>query len=252
MILGLHRYPRSLEADLDRRDAGADLVFAPEVERDVPERRGRGAGRSRGARQRSRGREQAGSLRGVATVVTKLFALFGPTRAYFGEKDYEQLALVRRLAVDLSFAIEVVGLRRRCARSTALRSRVATFGSRPSNARCAGALPGTRRRTRPPRGGGLSGARRRRDAHADLAASHSARCVYAEVRDAISLESPGADARELRVLVAASFGDVRLIDNLAAHLSDRPGLTSIVIGRLDLATGDEDGCPSKRGRASDG
>jgi pantoate--beta-alanine ligase len=216
------RYPRAIEADLElAADAGADLVFAPEVTemyssgeaivRVDPGALGNGL----------EGSNRPGHFGGVATVVTKLFALFGATRAYFGEKDYEQLALVRRLAVDLSFAVEVVG----CA--TVREPDGLALSSR--NLR----LSSEQRRAAPVLYQALVAGRDLLEAggsvelagevmHGVLKREPLCEVHYAEVRDAISLESPGADARDLRVLVAASFGDVRLIDNLAAHLSDSP------------------------------
>jgi pantoate--beta-alanine ligase len=217
------RYPRSIEADLElAAEAGADLVFAPEVNemysggeavvRVDPGALGNGL----------EGSNRPGHFGGVATVVTKLFALFGPTRAYFGEKDYEQLVLVRRLAVDLSFAIEVVG----CA--TVREPDGLALSSR--NVR----LTAEQRRAAPVLYQALLAGRDLLEAggsvelagdvmQAILARQPLCTVRYAEVRDAISLERPDADARELRVLIAASFGDVRLIDNLAAHLAEAPG-----------------------------
>jgi pantoate--beta-alanine ligase len=216
------RYPRSIEADLElAADAGADLVFAPEVNEMYPTGEaivrvdpgvlGNGL----------EGSNRPGHFSGVATVVTKLFALFGATRAYFGEKDYEQLVLVRRLAVDLSFAVEVVG----CA--TVREPSGLALSSRNQR------LSSEQRRAAPVIYQALVAARDLLEAGSSLELAHEVMrgilareplCTvhYAEVRDALSLESPRADARDLRALVAASFGDVRLIDNLGAHLSDSP------------------------------
>jgi pantoate--beta-alanine ligase len=214
------RYPRAIEADLElAADAGADLVFAPEVTemyssgeaivRVDPGVLGNGL----------EGSNRPGHFSGVATVVTKLFALFGATRAYFGEKDYEQLALVRRLAVDLSFAVEVVG----CATvrepdGLALSSRNVRLSS--GQRRAAPVLYQALVAGRDLLEAGGSVELAGQVMHGVLSREPLSDVHYAEVRDAVSLEAPGADARELRVLVAASFGDVRLIDNLAVHLSD--------------------------------
>ncbi|HEY5273281.1 MAG TPA: pantoate--beta-alanine ligase [Acidimicrobiales bacterium] len=214
------RYPRSIEADLELAgDAGADLVFAPEPTEMYPGREaiirvdpgvlGNGL----------EGSSRPGHFSGVATVVTKLFAMFGATRAYFGEKDYEQLMLVRRLAIDLSFAVEVVG----CATvreqdglalsSRNLRLSPAQRGAAPVLYRALIAA-----RDLLEAGGSVELASE--VMHRSLAKEPLCVVRYAEVRDANSLEPPGAESRDLRVLVAASFGEVRLIDNVAARLSD--------------------------------
>jgi pantoate--beta-alanine ligase len=103
------RYPRDLDRDTAiAAAAGADVVFAPPVEEMYPgevQTSVQVADLSEGLEGASR----PGHFDGVATVVAKLFAMAGTCRAYFGEKDWEQLAVVRRLAADLSFPVEVVG-----------------------------------------------------------------------------------------------------------------------------------------------
>ena len=103
------RYPRDLAADVEKlASVGADAVFAPDA----------GAMYPPGEQTRVHvgalaeplcGPFRPGHFEGVATVVTKLFALAGPCVAVFGKKDYQQLAILRRLAVDLLFPVEVVG-----------------------------------------------------------------------------------------------------------------------------------------------
>jgi pantoate--beta-alanine ligase len=105
------RYPRSLEADRDAvAAAGAHGVFAPEVSAMYPP----------GDETRVRvgataeplcGRHRPGHFEGVATIVTKLFALAGPCVAVFGRKDYQQLQVIRRLTRDLWLPVEIVGAR---------------------------------------------------------------------------------------------------------------------------------------------
>ncbi|MHB8467532.1 MAG: pantoate--beta-alanine ligase, partial [Acidimicrobiales bacterium] len=105
----LASYPRSLDADVALAgEHGASYVFAPDVTEmyprpmlttvSVPALAGRWEGESR-----------PGHFDGVATVVAKLFAQAGACRAYFGEKDYQQLAVIRRLAADLDLPVDVVG-----------------------------------------------------------------------------------------------------------------------------------------------
>jgi pantoate--beta-alanine ligase len=102
------RYPRDLERDLAMcEDAGVDVVFAPEdqemypqlpsVKIDIP-----------GLTDRLEGAYRPGHFNGVAIVVLKLLHIVQPDRAYFGEKDYQQLKVVERLIKDLSLPVEVV------------------------------------------------------------------------------------------------------------------------------------------------
>ena len=105
----LAAYPRDLERDLALVSGlGADLVWTPPPEEVYP------AGYQtfvevRELAQSPEGAARAGHFTGVATVVTKLLLLFQPQRAYFGRKDPQQLALVRRLAVDLDLPVTIVG-----------------------------------------------------------------------------------------------------------------------------------------------
>ena len=105
----LSRYPRVLEGDLRRAEAsGIDLVFTPKPEVIYPS--GFQTYVEPGALSTSlEGAHRPGHFRGVATVVLKLFQLAQPTHAYFGRKDYQQLAVVRRMARDLDLPLKVIG-----------------------------------------------------------------------------------------------------------------------------------------------
>lgn len=105
----LARYPRDLERDQALlQSAGCEMLFAPPVEEMYPPGAatfvdvGPPAEPLEGARR-------PGHFRGVATVVLKLFGIFRPERAYFGQKDAQQLAVIRRMARDLNLAVEIVG-----------------------------------------------------------------------------------------------------------------------------------------------
>jgi pantoate--beta-alanine ligase len=104
----LRRYPRSMARDRRvAREAGADLVFAPTVTEMYPE------GYStwvdvEGLTEGLCGSARPGHFRGVCTIVAKLFNVCRPQRAYFGEKDAQQLAVVKRMVRDLDFAVEIV------------------------------------------------------------------------------------------------------------------------------------------------
>jgi len=103
------KYPRDLEKDAALcSDAGADLIFAPEVNEMYPE----GSHTFvdvEGITEGLCGEKRPGHFRGVCIVVSKLFNIVSPHRAYFGEKDAQQLAVIKRMVNDLNFDIEVKG-----------------------------------------------------------------------------------------------------------------------------------------------
>ncbi|WP_080792661.1 pantoate--beta-alanine ligase [Corynebacterium pacaense] len=102
------RYPRQLPADLDLLEgAGVDIVFAPSVEEMYPTGAPIVRVHTSSMGGRLEGASRPGHFDGVATVVSKLFNLIGPTRAYFGQKDAQQVAVIRRLVADLDFPVEV-------------------------------------------------------------------------------------------------------------------------------------------------
>ena len=104
----LAQYPRDLDRDLGLlRREGADLVFVPPVEEIYPP--GFDTWVRVGAlAERLEGANRPGHFQGVTTVLTKLFNLVGPDRAYFGQKDGQQTAVVRQLARDLDMGLEIV------------------------------------------------------------------------------------------------------------------------------------------------
>jgi len=105
----LGKYPRTFEADCGLlAKEGVDLVFAPSVAEMYP------AGAStwvevEGVGDRLEGASRPGHLRGVATICSKLFHIFAPTHAFFGQKDAAQLAVLRKMVRDLNFDLEIVG-----------------------------------------------------------------------------------------------------------------------------------------------
>ena len=212
----LAAYPRQLEADLERAEAaGAALCFAPSVEAMYP------AGRPQVHVEPGplgavlEGASRPGHFAGVATVVTKLLAAVRPARALFGEKDYQQLVLVRRLVADLSFPVEVVGVPTvREADGLALSSRNGRLS--PSERAAAPALYGALVAGRDVLVAGGAPSVAEAAMAARLAEEGQVETDYAVVRAAADLgEVPDqAVAGELRLLVAARVGSVRLLDNL--------------------------------------
>ena len=215
------RYPRTLERDLAVcAEAGADVVFVPTVTEMYPSWPAPPSTSVsvRGVSDTWEGASRPGHFDGVATVVAKLFSLAAPCRAYFGEKDFQQLAVVRRLVADLSLPVEVVGCPTvREADGLALSSRNVRLSpaERAAAVVLSRALAAGRDAVS---GGAATGAAVGLAMRAVIAAEPLVRLDYAVAVDASSLEEAGAidDPAALRLLVAARVGPVRLIDNSAA------------------------------------
>ncbi|MEU4494307.1 pantoate--beta-alanine ligase [Streptomyces sp. NPDC023998] len=107
----LDRYPRTLDADLKTaEEAGADVVFAPSAEEVYPGGEPQVRITAGPMGERLEGESRPGHFDGVLTVVAKLLHLTRPDVAFFGQKDAQQLALIRRMAADLNFPVEIVGV----------------------------------------------------------------------------------------------------------------------------------------------
>jgi len=206
-------YPRDLESDVAiALGAGADIVFAPSVAELYPGGEPEVTVDPGPLGAILEGESRPGHFRGVATVVTKLFALFSPCRAYFGEKDYQQLTLIRRLASGLSLRTEVVGCPTvRAEDGLALSSRNArmSIDERAAATVLHRALVAGRARLVQ----GSSASAAEAEMARVVALEPLAALDYAVVRDAASLGPPGP--WPLRLLIAVRVGPVRLIDNLA-------------------------------------
>ena len=212
----LDRYPRTLEADLEvcARE-GADVVFAPAVEEVYP---GWPAHPQVTVEPGPlalvlEGRTRPGHFRGVLTVVAKLFGLVRPDLAVFGQKDYQQLVLVRRMVDDLCLGVDVVGAEtQREPDGLALSSRNRYLD--PEQRREAVVLSRALRAAQEDAARGADAALGA--ARAVLRTSHGVDLDYLVVTDpdlgALPADVP--PGTEARVLVAAKFGSTRLIDNL--------------------------------------
>ncbi|WP_437064922.1 pantoate--beta-alanine ligase [Streptomyces sp. enrichment culture] len=107
----LDRYPRTLEADLKTAEqAGADIVFAPSVDEVYPAGKPEITLHAGAMGERLEGASRPGHFDGMLTVVAKLLHLTRPDVAFFGQKDAQQLALIRRMVRDLNFGVEIVGV----------------------------------------------------------------------------------------------------------------------------------------------
>ena len=211
----LSRYPRDLDRDLRLlREAGCDAVFTPGDEEMY--RPGHDSWVEPGAVAAPlEGARRPGHFRGVATVVLKLFGITTATRAYFGEKDAQQLAVIRRLAADLDVPVEIVGCPTvREADGLAMSSRNAYL---PPEDRAAApvlhrALQAALERWR----SGEKDARALRTIMEEtVAAEPRAALDYATVADPATFADVEEAGEGALLLVAARVGPARLIDNAA-------------------------------------
>jgi pantoate--beta-alanine ligase len=209
----LDRYPRQLDADFAVcRAEGVELVFAPSAEAMYPP--GSGTTVAPGALGTElEGASRPGHFVGVLTVVAKLFGIVGPDCALFGEKDYQQLVLIQRMVADLRMGVQVVGLPTvRDADGLAMSSRNVHLDSAARAA--AATLPAAL----------SAGARAGR--HGPEAVLAAARKVLsaqpAVVLDYLALRGPelgpAPQRGPARLLVAATVGGTRLIDNVCVQM----------------------------------
>ncbi|HEX2041574.1 MAG TPA: pantoate--beta-alanine ligase [Acidimicrobiales bacterium] len=236
----LATYPRDLEGDLRlAAGAGADLVFAPTVAEMYPGPTTTTVAVD-GPVDVLEGASRPGHFAGVATVVTKLFNLAGPCRAYFGEKDWQQLVVVRRLVRDLDFPVDVVGCPTvREADGLACSSRNVRLS--PEERRAATVL----HRALTDAAALVEAGERDPDAVrrrlADVVASEPlVRLDYAEVRRAADLAPVDTLEGELRLLVAARVGATRLIDNVGVTVPVEPAVVSAA-GAKKVTAGSQGG-----------
>ena len=208
------KYPRPEIADDEFcRDRAVDILFRPTVEEMYA------ADFSMSVEENSLantlcGRSRPGHFRGVCTVVTKLFHLLAPHAAVFGEKDFQQLAIIRRLVRDLNFGVEIIGA------PTVREADGLAFSSRNEY------LSADERVQAPVLQRALQEARRvfgagQRSGEGILAAARTviataplARIDYLELVNANTLQPVAEADRDSLVAVAAFFGQTRLIDNV--------------------------------------
>ena len=218
----LDRYPRTLDADLAVCEReGVDLVFAPSVEELYPGGEpqvtvdpGPGAGILEG-------KTRPGHFRGVLTVVAKLFGLVRPDVAVFGQKDYQQLALIRRMVLDLNLGAHVVGaetLREPDGLALSSRNRYLDHDQRREAAVLSRTLEAAREVAEYGAAVALGAAR------AELRTSKVVDLDYLVITapDLTDLSDDAPPGTEARILIAARVGTTRLIDNLPLTLGSAP------------------------------
>jgi pantoate--beta-alanine ligase len=208
------RYPRQEEQDVRMlEDAGCDLLWAPSVSDVYPEGFSTKIAVS-GVSRRWEGEVRPDHFDGVATIVAKLLLSVRSDVALFGEKDFQQLAVIRRMARDLNLAVEIVGVPTvREPDGLALSSRNAYLS--PVERRDALALPRALETARSAILGGRPVIEVLREADASLRNGGFSSVDYFALVDAATLEPLDEPTGEMRLLAAAAIGTTRLIDNLA-------------------------------------
>jgi pantoate--beta-alanine ligase len=209
----LDRYPRDLERDSRMaRETGVDIIFAPGMAQMYPE----GFATYitvEGITDRWEAASRPGHFRGVATVCAKLFTICRPHRAYFGQKDYQQSLVVRRMALDLNLDLEIIVLPTvREADGLALSSRNVLLN--PEERREATVLSRALMEAQTAvRAGERDGSRLASAIEARIRTAPLAVVDYVGVCDPHTLEPLSEITGRAVAVVAASFGATRLIDN---------------------------------------
>ena len=217
----LDRYPRQEAADAEMLEqAGCDLLWLPTVEDIYP------AGFATkilvsGLSARWEGEARPGHFDGVATVVAKLLLIMRPDLSLFGEKDFQQLAVIRRMATDLRLGVEIVGMPTvRDADGLALSSRNAYLSA--EDRQRAVALPTALQAARQAILSGEPVAATLASARQQLENAGFAIIDYFALVDAASLEPLDAPGGTMRLIAAATIGGTRLIDNIAVETDPSP------------------------------
>jgi len=218
----LDRYPRTLEADLKVCEReGVDVVFAPSVEEVYPGGEPQVTVEPGPLAAVLEGSTRPGHFRGVLTVVAKLFGLVRPDVAVFGEKDYQQLVLIRRMVLDLNMSVRVVGAptqREPDGLALSSRNRYLEGEQRLEAAALSRTLRAAQEAAEYGADVALDAAR------AELRRTTGVDLDYLALTDPdlgdLPPDAPAGTAA--RILVAARVGDTRLIDNMSLTLGSAP------------------------------
>ncbi|KYN81604.1 pantoate--beta-alanine ligase [Vibrio cidicii] len=216
----LNNYPRTLDEDLSKLNSqGVDLVFTPTAEMMYPEGLDKQtAVEVPGLSSMLEGASRPGHFRGVATIVTKLFNIVQPDVACFGEKDFQQLAIIRKMTNDLALDIEIIGVptvREMDGLAMSSRNGLLTIDERQR----APVLARTMRWI-------SSAIRGGRDDYASIIEDANDQLRAADlqpdeifIRDARTLQAINADTTQAVILMSAFLGKARLIDNQVVELN---------------------------------
>jgi pantoate--beta-alanine ligase len=211
----LEKYPRDEETDLAMlRQHGCDAVFLPSVE-DIYRPGAQTVVEVAGLSRMLMGRVRPGHFRGMTTIVTKLFNIIGPDASTFGEKDYQQLTIVRQMVADLDMPVEIIPVptvRESDGLAMSSRNRRLT----PQDRAAATVLNRALDRGQQMVEHGASPAAIRRAIRAILRSEPRAQVRSVDLRDAADLSRVSRIDRPVVMLLAVRFGEVLLIDQRTA------------------------------------
>jgi len=209
----LARYPRDLDGDLKKcEEAGAKFVFAPRSSSEMYPPGYETYIEPGALAVPLDGASRPGHFRGVCTIVGKLFAMSRAEQAFFGEKDFQQLAVIKRMARDLDFSTEVIGcpiVRESDGLAMSSRNAYLSDAERPRAAalsRAIAAVQGAHA------GGQAEIGKLEQMARRELEKAEL-RIDYVEIRSAVDLAVPALAGGDARLFIAAFLGKTRLIDN---------------------------------------
>lgn len=218
----LDSYPRDEARDLELlRAEGVDAVFIPDVP-EIYDPQAQTIVETVELAKALIGKLRPGHFRGVATIVTKLFNITRPDAAVFGEKDFQQLAVIRTMVRDLDMNIEIIGGPiAREADGLAMSSRNVRLT--PDDRAAAPVLARALDEAQAMAATGITASRLRSHVRATLEAEPRARVASVDIRDAQTLETiSGPLTRPAVILLAVSFGTVFLIDNRVVSPKEEP------------------------------
>jgi pantoate--beta-alanine ligase len=214
------RYPRPEKADEEFcRNAGVDLLFRPSAEEVYAPRRSVFVDET-SLSSTLEGKSRPGHFRGVCTVVAKLFNILGPDKAVFGEKDFQQLAIIRRMVRDLNFNIDIIAMptvREEGGLACSSRNQYLNGEERKQAAVLHKALQAAKN----------AGKKTANDvvriAQKVISEAQLARIDYVKVADAETLKPVEIVGPNSVLLLAVFFGKTRLIDNVRLESKSDPG-----------------------------
>lgn len=209
------RYPRTLRSDARLcRKLGVDVLYHPSAKEIYSERFNTSVSVPKLSESLC-GKFRPGHFSGVATVVLKLLETVAPHLAYFGEKDFQQLAVITRMALDLDLPVQIVGcptLRDRDGLALSSRNRYLNPADRRQALKLPAALNWGKLAAREP---GMTPAKLRRGVLSRIKKIPGVRVDYVEIADPVTLMFPKRLKGRFRLLAAIRIRNTRLIDNLA-------------------------------------